>query len=126
VLLICCHGDVQTGMIGGARTSKSTLGSWNSIARSPIIFQGSYQAVGQSWKPLVSSTPGPVKIHTRGYHAYKGNFDLSSAYKIKIMQILMFRILLIYASLSSFITAPNPPFEDELMKKAFEVFVSSF
>jgi len=45
-LLTCCYGDAQTSMVGGARASKSTLESWNSIARSPIIFKGSYWVVG--------------------------------------------------------------------------------
>jgi len=45
-LLTCCHGDGQTSKVGGARTSQSTLVSWKPIARSPIIFQGSYRVVG--------------------------------------------------------------------------------
>lgn len=42
------------------------------------------------------------------------------------MQILISAFLLLYAFLSSFGIAPNPPFEDELMKKAIQVIMSSF
>ncbi|KAJ8443444.1 hypothetical protein Cgig2_026231 [Carnegiea gigantea] len=45
---------------------------------------------------------------------------------LQIMQILMFKFLLLCASLAHSDYASNPPFEDELMKKVFRVIASSF
>lgn len=122
--LIGCNGDAQTCLGIGARTSKSTF-----KVGSQLVLLPSYS------EELIVLLDNVGSLLTQVYH------NPSTAIQdalVPIKQVLISEVLInqtdldIQISLSSCfseliqITTLNPPFEDQLMKKAFRVIVSPY
>lgn len=104
-MLICCHGDIQTCLAIGARTSKPTVTGWNSIANSQVC-QNPSKSTQDTLLPIKRALILDVLTN-------QADLDVHISLASRLSELIR-------------ITEPNPPFEDELMKKAFRIIVPSF
>lgn len=120
-LLICRHVVSQTNMVTATRTSEPPGKGWNSISNSPsssndlirlLDLVGSllsqvYQAPPKSILDVLTPLWGILLSEVLA------NLDIHISLPLCLFELIR-------------MTGPNPPFEDEPMKKAFQVIVSSF